>query len=52
VTITYAATVSASDPRVITNSALIAVPDYETITRTATVRANWLSVYLPLVRKR
>jgi uncharacterized repeat protein (TIGR01451 family) len=52
VTITYAVTVSASDPQVITNSALIAVPGYETLTRTATMRANWLSVYLPLVRKR
>jgi len=52
VTITYAVTVSASDPQVITNSALIAVPGYDALTRTATVRANWLSVYLPFIRRR
>jgi uncharacterized repeat protein (TIGR01451 family) len=52
VTVTYAVTVSTSDPQVIANNAAITVPGYETITRTATVRANWLSVYLPLVTRR
>jgi hypothetical protein len=44
--------VSISDPQVITNSAVIAAPGYETITRTATLWANWRSIYLPLVKKR
>lgn len=59
VTITYAATVTYITsgtitlvlPQVITNTAVIAAPGYETITRTATVRTNWLQTYLPLVMR-
>jgi uncharacterized repeat protein (TIGR01451 family) len=56
ITITYAAAVTytvpgstAIFPQVITNTATIAAPGYQTITRTAVVRTNWYSVYLPLV---
>jgi hypothetical protein len=35
----------------ITNSAVIAASGHQAITRTATVRANWQCVYLPLVLK-
>jgi uncharacterized repeat protein (TIGR01451 family) len=59
VTVTYAATVThvlsgtatLILPQVITNTAVIAVPGYQTLTRTATVRTNWQGVYLPLVLK-
>ena len=37
VTVTYAVTASATAPRVITNTAVIAVPGYQPISRTATV---------------
>jgi len=45
----YAVTVTATAPQVITNSAVIAVPDYQTIIRTAAMRANWQRLLLPLV---
>jgi uncharacterized repeat protein (TIGR01451 family) len=51
VTVTYAVTVTATVPQTITNAAVIAMPGYEFITRTATVRVNWLRVYLPLVMR-
>jgi len=49
VTITYVVTASGVEPQVITNVAVIAVPGWETITRTATVWSNWYGVYLPLL---
>ncbi len=57
ITVTYAATVTYTLsgtatvilPQIITNTAVIAAPGYQTITRTATVRTNWHSIYLPLV---
>lgn len=60
ITITYAATVTHITsgtatlilPQTINNTALIAVPGYQTITRTATLRANWQRLYLPLVLNR
>jgi uncharacterized repeat protein (TIGR01451 family) len=58
VTITYAAAVTYTTPgstallpAVITNTAIIAAPGYQSITRTASVHVNWLSVYLPLILK-
>ncbi len=58
ITITYAAAVTYTTPgstallpAVITNTAIIAVPGCQSITRTATVYANWLSVYLPMILK-
>jgi uncharacterized repeat protein (TIGR01451 family) len=59
VTVTYAATVThilsgtiiIIAPRVVTNTAVIAAPGYEPITRTATLRANWQHLYLPLVTR-
>jgi len=51
VTITYAVTVTAADPQVITNTAFVAVQGYQTISRTATIIANAYPVYLPLVLK-
>jgi uncharacterized repeat protein (TIGR01451 family) len=58
-TITYAATVNQIvsgtstliPPQTIINTATIAAPGYQTITRTATVRVNWQSIYLPLVMR-
>jgi uncharacterized repeat protein (TIGR01451 family) len=54
VTVTYAVTVTvpATDPQVISNSAVIVAPGYETLTRTATVRANWREFFLPVVMKK
>lgn len=56
ITITYATVVTytvpgstAILPWVITNTATIVAPGYQSITRTAVVRTNWHSVYLPLV---
>ena len=59
VTVTYATTVTyalsgtatAILPQVITNTAVIVAPGYQTITRTAIVRTYWQSVYLPLVMR-
>jgi len=59
VTVTYAATVTyilsgtatVILPQVITNSAIIAAPGYQTVTRTATVHTNWHNFYLPVVLK-
>jgi len=59
VTITYAATVTYITsgtatlilPRTITNTAVIEAPGYQAITRTATVRIHWQSLYLPLVMR-
>jgi uncharacterized repeat protein (TIGR01451 family) len=59
VTITYAVTVHyvvsgtsmLALPQVITNAAIIDIPDYGTITRTAILRTNWQGIYLPLVMK-
>jgi uncharacterized repeat protein (TIGR01451 family) len=60
ITITYAAIVThVTDgtmtfilPQTIENTALIAVPGYQTVTRTATVRTNWQRLYLPLLLNR
>ncbi|GEM_PF-758894 len=41
VTVTYAVTVSAAAPQVITNSAVIVVPGYPPVTSTATVTITW-----------
>ncbi|MCP4535733.1 MAG: DUF11 domain-containing protein [Chloroflexi bacterium] len=56
ITITYAAVVTyvvpgstAILPGTIVNTATITAPGYETIDRTATVRTNYQSIYLPLV---
>jgi uncharacterized repeat protein (TIGR01451 family) len=38
-------------PQIITNTAIIAVPGYAPIIRTATLRTNWQRVYLPLVMR-
>jgi len=51
VTVTYAVTVTATAPQIITNAAIIAIQNYEPITRTATLRTNWLRVYLPLLMR-
>ncbi len=58
ITITYAAVVTytafgstALLPADISNMATIVTPGYPAITRTATVHANWLSAYLPLIMK-
>ena len=59
VTITYAATVTYITsgtatlilPRTISNTAVIEVPGYQPITRTATVHIHWQSLYLPLVKR-
>lgn len=49
VTVTYAVTASATTAQVITNTAVIAAPGYQSVTRTATVQINRWSLYLPLV---
>jgi len=57
VTVTYAVTVNhitsgtAALPRVISNTATIVAPGYETITATATIIANGYSAYLPLMMR-
>ena len=51
VTVTDAVTVSTTETQLITNTAIIAAPGYQTITYAATVRANWRQIYLPLVLK-
>lgn len=53
VTITYAATVTTAQAERITNTATIAGPGIPTLTRSATIWANWqfYRVYLPVVRK-
>ena len=59
ITVTYAATVTHVVsgtatfilPKVITNTAVIAVPGYAPIIRTVTVWTNWHEVYLPLVMR-
>jgi uncharacterized repeat protein (TIGR01451 family) len=59
ITITYAAVVTCTVPstgtitlpQVITNMAIIVVPNCQTITRTATIIANPYQVYLPLLLK-
>ena len=38
-------------PSVIINTATIAAPGYQTVTRTASVRIDWQSIHLPLVLK-
>jgi uncharacterized repeat protein (TIGR01451 family) len=48
VTVTYVASVSTTTPQTIINSALIAAPGYQAITRTVTIIANGRVVYLPL----
>jgi uncharacterized repeat protein (TIGR01451 family) len=60
ITITYAAIVTHVTegtmtfilPQTIENTAVIAVPGYQTVTRTATLRTNWQRLYLPLVLNR
>jgi uncharacterized repeat protein (TIGR01451 family) len=49
VTITYVATVTAALPEVITNTATIDVPGYQTITTAVAVIANGHDLYMPLV---
>jgi uncharacterized repeat protein (TIGR01451 family) len=54
ITITYAVTASVAESQVITNTAVIVAPGYQTITRTATVTVqvvNWQNIYLPLVMR-
>ena len=59
ITVTYAATVTHFVsgtatfilPKVITNTAVIVVPGYAPILRTATVWTNWQEFYLPLVMR-
>ena len=58
ITISYTAVVTyaisgstAIFPATIVNTATVAAPGYQTISDTATVRINWLSVYLPLILK-
>jgi hypothetical protein len=51
VTVTYAVTVSATAPRVITNTAVITVPGYQAISRTATLWANPYGFFLPVVMR-
>jgi len=51
VTVTYAVTVSTTAPRVITNTAVITVPGYQIISRTATMWANPYGVFLPVVMR-
>jgi uncharacterized repeat protein (TIGR01451 family) len=52
VTITYAVTVThAGTPRVISNTATVAVPGYQTFDLTAIIVANGYSVYLPVVMR-
>jgi uncharacterized repeat protein (TIGR01451 family) len=49
VTVTYAVTVSTTETRLITNTATIVVPGYESVTATTALIANAYTVYLPLV---
>jgi len=49
VTVTCVVTVTETDFRVVSNTALIEVPGYQTFTRTATLLVNGRSIYLPLV---
>jgi uncharacterized repeat protein (TIGR01451 family) len=49
VTITYVTTVTAALPEVITNTATIDVPGYQTITTAVTLIANGHDLYMPLV---
>ncbi len=51
VTVSYAVTVTASVPQVISNTVTIAAPGYQTITRTAAIIANGHTVYLPVVMR-
>ncbi|MFQ6100384.1 MAG: DUF2961 domain-containing protein [Anaerolineae bacterium] len=47
VTVTYAVTVTSIEPQVITSTAVIVAPGYQTSTA-ATIFANWHAAYLPL----
>ena len=49
VTITYAVTVTVETPQIITNTVVINALGYETITRIATVRANWPTLLVQTV---
>jgi uncharacterized repeat protein (TIGR01451 family) len=49
VTMTYVTTVTASMPQVITNTATIDAPGYQTITADVTIVANPIPLWLPLV---
>jgi len=51
VTVTYAVTVSTTTPQVITNTAVIVAPGYQTISRTATVYATPRRLFLPVVMR-
>ena len=59
IAITYAVTVpyvvsgtgSLALPQAITNAAIIAVPGYESVVRTATIITNPRRVYLPVILK-
>ena len=52
VTVTYAVTASTASSDYLTNTAVIAAPGYETLTRTVGVLVNGRRVYLPLVMKK
>jgi hypothetical protein len=49
VTITYAVTVTQAMPGLITNTAIIAAPGFQSLARTATLLVNGHHLYLPLV---
>ena len=51
VTVSYSITVTAVVPTVITNTATIDAAPYGAITETASVLANWSSLYLPHIVK-
>ncbi len=51
ITITYAVTVDVSTPQAITNTVVIETPDYDPITRSATIIVNGYQVYLPIIRR-
>jgi uncharacterized repeat protein (TIGR01451 family) len=51
VSVTYAVTVSTTETQLVTNTATIVAPGYQTITSTAAIIVNPRTVYLPLVMR-
>jgi len=51
ISVTYAVTVTVVTPQAITNTAILQIPGYESISRSATIIANGYQVYLPLIRR-
>jgi len=51
VTVTYAVTVNVTETRAISNTAVMAAPGYQSITGTATILANALPTYFPIILK-